>query len=57
MEKKRKKTKRKRSTERRRRRKSRFHDPDEDSILYQIELDLFFECMELDKKRKQGYII
>ena len=33
-------------------------DPDEESLLYQIELDLYLECMELDKKRKRrDYIV
>jgi len=28
-----------------------------DSILYEIELDLYLECIRLDRKRKQKYIV
>ena len=33
-------------------------DPDEESLFYQIELDLYLACMELDEKRKRrDYIV
>ena len=32
-------------------------DSNADSLLYEIELDLYLECMRLDKKRKQKYIV
>ena len=29
----------------------------EESVLYELELDLYLACIELDKKRRQDYIV
>jgi len=48
----------KKKTKRERRKLRDKIDPDEESLLSQIELDLYLECMELDKKRKRrDYIV